>query len=101
MGLNRKRIVAMEHAKEELTAVVLPKHAPYVSLEKLAKINTKVVVRHIKILGEREKRNMKLIKVYLGGNEFKAYADCVTGSLYHAVTGVCLSSTHLHLTPGR
>jgi hypothetical protein len=87
----------MNYAKEEPTTVVLPQDAPYITIERLARIESDVVYKYVKVLGKKERRQMKKILVCLHNKMFNAFADCVTGSIYNAVTGLCLSSTNLHI----
>jgi hypothetical protein len=87
----------MNYAKEEPTTVVLPQDAPYITIERLARIESDVVYKYVKVLGKKERRKMKKILVCLHNQMFNAFADCVTGSIYNAATGLCLSSTNLYI----
>jgi hypothetical protein len=44
-----------------------------------------------------EIRQMRLVDVLFNNKFFKAYADCVTGSLYDPKTKECLSSANLRI----
>ena len=68
---------------------------PYAKLENIKKRKGKIVTKRVKGLAVNEDRNMKLIDIELDDKVKKAYVDCVTGSLYDSVTGVCLSTPNL------
>jgi hypothetical protein len=87
----------MKYAKEEPISVILSQDAPYITIERLMRIEADVVNKYVVVLGKKERRKMKKILVCLRNQTFNAFADCVTGSIYNAVTGLCLSSTNLHI----
>lgn len=70
---------------------------PYLSDWDMRNAKHSEVTKIINVAGVDEERKMKLVKVRIHDNIFKAYVDCVTGSLYIPKTGVCLSSTQLFM----
>jgi hypothetical protein len=74
---------------------------PYARLEKIKNRKGKVVERPIKGIGVDEVRKMKIIDIEIDKKFKKAYVDLITGSLYDYVSGLCLSSTELHIPKAR
>jgi len=70
---------------------------PYARIEKIKKRKGKIVKKMVCGIGVFELRKLKLIDILLIEEVKKAYVDCVTGSLYDAKTGICLSSPTLHI----
>jgi len=65
---------------------------PYVKIEKIKFQKGKFVDKRVCGLTINEVRKMKLIDIELNKENKKAYVDLITGSLYEARTGRCLSS---------
>ena len=70
---------------------------PYARLEKIKNRKGKIVKKMVCGVSIFEPRKLKLIEILLSEETKKAYVDCVTGSLYDAKTGICLSSPNLHI----
>jgi hypothetical protein len=74
---------------------------PYARLEKIKNRKGKLVERQIKGICVDEVRKMKIIDIEIDKKFKKAYVDLITGSLYDYVSGLCLSSTELHIPKAR
>lgn len=70
---------------------------PYARLDKIKNRKGKLVERQVKGICVDEVRKMKIIDIEIDKKFKKAYVDLITGSLYDYVSGLCLSSTELHI----
>ena len=74
---------------------------PYAKIEKIKNRKGKIVERPVKGICVDEVRKMKIIDIEIDKKFKKAYVDLITGSLYDYVSGLCLSSTELHIPKAR
>jgi hypothetical protein len=80
---------------------IIPRDEPYFYVEKLQKMDCKIVNQMVMVAGHIEERKMKAMEVLFCGQKFSAYADCITGSIYDAETGRCFSSNSLEIVKRR
>ena len=80
---------------------IIPRDEPYFYVEKLQKIDGKIVNKMVHVAGHVEERKMKVVDVMFSGVKYPAYADCITGSIYDSETGRCFSSSKLKIVKGR
>jgi len=80
---------------------IIPRDEPYFYVEKLQKIDGKIVNKMVNVAGHIEERQMKVVDVMFSGVHYPAFADCITGSIYDSETGQCFSSSKLKIVKRR